>query len=127
MKPPKRRIDVNLEELDRVLDSARQAPLSEPDYDKLKDALHAMAALLARSRHTEKTNAVVGDAAGAEAGESGPSDATAPAPAGHGRNRATAFTGARTIEIRHPNLKHGERCSECRQGNVYPQKEPKVP
>jgi len=31
MKPPRRRIDVNLEELDRVLDGARQAPLSEPD------------------------------------------------------------------------------------------------
>jgi hypothetical protein len=71
MKPPKRRIDVNLEELDRVLDGARQAPLSEPDYDKLKDALHAMAALLARSGNTEKTNAVVGDEAGAEASESG--------------------------------------------------------
>jgi transposase len=125
MKSAKRRIDVNLEELDRVLDGARQAPLSEPDYDKLKDALHAMAALLARSRNTEKTKAVVGDPAGAEAGASGQPDATAPPPAGHGRNRATAFTGARTVEIRHPNLKHGERCPECRQGNLYAQKEPK--
>jgi transposase len=59
MKPPRRRIDVNLEELDRVLDGARQAPLSEADHDKLKDALHAMAAILARSRNTEKTSAVV--------------------------------------------------------------------
>src|SRR6478672_5148480 len=126
MKPPRRRIDVNLEELDRVLDGARQAPLSEPDYDKLKDALHAMAALLVRSRNTEKTNAVVGDAAGAEASESGQSDATAPPPAGHGRNRATAFTGARTVEIPHQRLKHGERCPECGQGNVYAQKEPRV-
>jgi hypothetical protein len=88
--PVKRRIDVNLEKLDLVLDGARQAPLSEPDYDKLKDALHAMAALLARSRNTEKMNTVVGDAAGAGARESGHSDATAPPPAGHGRNRATA-------------------------------------
>src|SRR4051812_26793438 len=126
MKLAKRRIDVNLEELDRVLDGARQAPLSEPDYDKLKDALHAMAALLARSRNTEKTNAVVGEAAGAEASDSGQPDAPAPPPAGHGRNRATAFTGARTVEIRHQNLKHGERCPECGQGNVYAQKEPRV-
>src|SRR4051794_39863605 len=126
MKLAKRRIDVNLEELDRVLDGARQAPLSEPDYDKLKDALHAMAALLARSRNTEKTNAVVGDATGAEAGEGGPSDATAPPPGGHGRNRATAYTGARTVKIPHQSLKHGERCPECRQGNVYMQKEPRV-
>jgi len=126
MKPAKRRIDVNLEELDRVLDGARQAPLSEPDYDKLKDALHAMAALLVRSRNTEKTNAVVGDAAGAEASENEQTDAIAPPPAGHGRKRATAFTGARTVQIRHQSLKHGERCPECGQGNVYVQKEPRV-
>lgn len=30
----------------RVLDGARQAPLSESDYEKVKDALHAMAAIL---------------------------------------------------------------------------------
>ena len=30
---------MNLDELDRVLDGARQAPLSEDDYEKLKDGL----------------------------------------------------------------------------------------
>ena len=44
----RRRVDVNLEELDRVLDGAREAPLSEADCDKLKNALHALAAMLAR-------------------------------------------------------------------------------
>ena len=43
MKKARRRIDVNLEELDRVLDGARQAPLSEADHGKLKDTLHALA------------------------------------------------------------------------------------
>ena len=57
MKKARRRIDVNLEELDRVLDEAREAPLSEADHDKLKDTLHAMAALLIRSRNTEKASA----------------------------------------------------------------------
>ena len=56
----RRRIDVNLDELDRVLDGARQAPLSEDDYEKLKDALHALAAMLVRPRNTEKTSAVLG-------------------------------------------------------------------
>jgi hypothetical protein len=52
--------------LDRVLDGARQAPLSEADHDKLKGALHALAAMLALPRNTEKTSAVRGcDAAGA--------------------------------------------------------------
>ena len=55
----KRRIDVNLEDLDHVLDEARQAPLSDADYDKLKNALHALAALVVRPRNNEKTNAVL--------------------------------------------------------------------
>jgi len=37
-----------------------------------------------------------------------------------------AFVGAPRIEIAHPNLKHGDRCPACGQGNVYAQKEPKV-
>src|SRR5262245_4354826 len=121
MKPGKRRLDVNLDELDQVLDGARQAPLSEADYDKLKDALHAMAALLTRSRTTEKTSAVTGDAAVGDAAEDERPPAT-----GHGRNAASAFVGAPRIEIAHPNLKHGDRCPACGQGNVYVQKEPKV-
>ena len=38
MKTARRRADVNLDELDRVLDGARQEPLSETDYEKLKGA-----------------------------------------------------------------------------------------
>ena len=60
MKKARRRIDVNLEELDRVLDGAREAPLSESDHGKLRDALHALAELLVRTRNTEKTSEVVG-------------------------------------------------------------------
>jgi hypothetical protein len=55
----RKRVDVNLEELDRVLDQAREVPLSEPDHDKLKSALHALAEMLAKPRTTEKTSAVV--------------------------------------------------------------------
>jgi hypothetical protein len=41
-KPARPRIDVNVEELDQIVDRARQAPLSESDCDKLKTALHAL-------------------------------------------------------------------------------------
>src|SRR5579864_1289083 len=51
MKSARRRVDVNLDELDRVLDGARQEPLSEADYEKIRDALHAMAAMLVRPRN----------------------------------------------------------------------------
>jgi hypothetical protein len=60
MKDARRRIEVNLEELDRVLVGARQAPLSEEDHHKLREALHALAAMLVRPRNTEKTSSVVG-------------------------------------------------------------------
>jgi hypothetical protein len=48
------RLDVNLDELDRVLDGARQAPLSEDEYEKLKEALHALAAMLVLPRNTRR-------------------------------------------------------------------------
>jgi transposase len=124
-KSAKRRIDVNLDELDRVLDGARQAPLSEADYEKVKDALHAMAAMLVRPRNTEKTSAVLEEAEEPGKAATQPNTNTAP-PAGHGRNGAEAFDGAQKVEIAHQSLKHGDRCPECGEGNVYEQKEPKV-
>ena len=42
MKEPRRRLEVNLEELDRVLDGARQAPLSEQDHHKRIPSRKAM-------------------------------------------------------------------------------------
>ena len=87
MKKARRRIDVNLEELDRVLDEAREAPLSEADHDKLKDTLHALAALLVRSRNTEKTSEVLEKPEGVGVRSARPDDNTPPPP-GHGRNGA---------------------------------------
>ena len=124
-KSARRRIDVNLDELDRVLDGARQAPLSEADYEKVKDALHAMAAMLVRPRNTEKTTAVLDEAEGSGEAATQP-DTSVPPPAGHGRHGAEAFGGAQLVEIAHQNLKHGNRCPECGEGNVYGQKAPKV-
>ena len=125
MKEPRRRLEVNLEELDRVLDGARQAPLSDQDHHKLREALHAMAAMLVQPRNTEKTSSVVGKPN--SSGDSGKQpDSDTPPPPGHGRNGADAFSGAKRVEIKHQTLAHGDRCPECRQGNVYAQKEPKV-
>ena len=80
MKTARRRVDVNLDELDRVLDGARQAPLSEDDYEKLKEALHALAAMLARPRSTEKTSAVLGKSDGSEAGAGTEPESNVPPP-----------------------------------------------
>ena len=126
MKAARRRIDVDLNELDQVLDGARQAPLSETDYEKLKSALHALAAMLVPSRNTEKTSAVLEKSAGSETGAGTQPDSKTPPPPGHGRNGAEAFGGAQKVEVAHRTLTHGDRCPECGKGNVYGQKEPKV-
>jgi hypothetical protein len=94
MKTTRRRVDVNLDELDRVLDGARQAPLSEEDYEKLKEALHALAAMLVRPRNTERTSAVLGKSEGSETG-AGTQPETNASPPGHGRNGAGAMVQGR--------------------------------
>jgi transposase len=126
MKPVRHFVEVNLEELDRVLDGARQTPLSEADYAKLKGALHALAAMLVPPRTTEKTRAVLEASGGSETDAGSPADTNAPPPPGHGRHGAEAFGGARKVAIAHQKLAHGDRCPECGKGNVYGQKEPKV-
>jgi transposase len=126
VKQPRRRIEVNLEELDRVLDGAREAPLSEEDHHKLREALHALAAMLVRSRNTEKTSSVVGKPDEPDADNTRQQDERTSPPPGHGRHGAEAFSGAERVEIKHQSLAHGDRCPDCRQGNVYAQKEPKL-
>jgi len=112
-------IEVNLEELDRIIDHGMDVPLSKADSQKLKIALHAMADRLTGKRSTEKTAAVL-------------PKPTVPAPVakeqathpGHGRYGAAAFTGADRVAIQHATLHSGDWCPECGEGKVYRQKEP---
>jgi transposase len=124
-KASRRRIDVNVDELDRIIDAAMREPLSETDGRKLKTTLHALVERLAQKRNTEKTNSVLepknSSSAASESAEPEPTAA-----AGHGRNAASAFTGAEKISVPHAQLKPGDRCPECREGRVYRQKEPKT-
>ena len=122
----RRRLDVNLGELDQLLDQAREAPLSEPDWHKLKTTLHTLVELLTARRSTEKTSVVV------DSGKNG-GTATAPPAAspekrtnGHGRTPASAYTGATKVTVPHPHLQHGDPCPECPKGKVYAQKEPRA-
>src|ERR1019366_5644506 len=89
MKAARRRIEVNLEELDRVLDGARQAPLSESDHGKLKEALHALAAMLVRPRNTEKSREVLEKPEDSETGTQ-PDNNTPPPPGVRERQRVRA-------------------------------------
>ncbi len=103
-----------------MLDHAREAPLSEPDYEKLKAALHALVGMLPQPRTTEKAKAVLGQ-------PETPAPKNDPEPVkGHGRNGASSYTGAKKVAVPHPTLHVGDACPDCAKGKVYPQKEPRV-
>ena len=120
----RRRVEVNLSELDQLLDQAKQAPLSEPDCNKIKTALHTLAELLLAPRSSEKTSQVLEKPA-AEASSIAQPDANQNQPNGHGRIAASAYAGAKKVPIAHARLKHGDACPECPKGKVYRQKEAK--
>lgn len=117
----KRRIEVNLEELDQIIDRSTITPLSKADSERLKTALHAMADRLTAKRTTEKTNAVFEKTVPEPAA---PGEDEKPTPAGHGRNRAAEFTGGPKVAVPHAALKHGDPCPACRKGKIYEQKQP---
>ena len=119
---PRRRIDINLEELDRLIDRSMQTPLSASEGGKLKTAMHAMADRLLGKRNTEKTNAVL-ETPPTPATESTSSDKKV-IPAGHGRHAAAAFIGADRVVVPHATLHSGDPCPECQRGTVYRQKAP---
>jgi len=92
----RRRVDVDLDELDQIIDRSQRAPLSEAEGEKLKTALHAMAERLLQKRSTEKTSAVLPPDP-APAGEPESNESALP---GHGRNPSAVFRGANQVTSR---------------------------
>jgi transposase len=124
-KTSRRGIDVDVDELDRIIDAAMREPLNEKDGRTLKTAVHAMAERLVQRRNTEKSSVVLEPKTTSCTGTATPEPGQS-GPAGHGRNPATAFTGADRVPVKHAQLKSGDVCPECREGKVYCQKEPKT-
>ena len=150
MARPAPRIELHMDDLERLAERARRAPLSDDDYATLKAALHTLgtvaqlvedkSATIARLRQllfgptSEKTREVLQRAGGvseAPAGEA-PADATPPPTdrarpaAGHGRQGADAYAGAIRIPVAHRCVHHGDRCPGCAKGKVYAQRDPGV-
>jgi transposase len=147
MKAPDRegipRIDVSTEELETLLEQARQEPLREEGYHQLKAAIRTLGyvtdllekkeATLASLREllcpasTEKTDNVLKQA-GIDTGEKKPSPESAPKKpkaAGHGRNSAAAYRGAIKVPVPHASLKAGDPCPDAQcNGKVYVQRDP---
>jgi transposase len=120
-------MEINLEEIYQILDSARRQPMSEAEYEKVKTAVAALAEKAApRFRTTERTHAVLPDQNPDKPTGKDPAAQGKPAKSGHGRNPGSAFTGAHRIIVAHATLQSGDQCPECQKGKVYRQKKPKT-
>ena len=76
---------------------------------------------------TEKTAAVLHEAQDAQhpldvMGQT--TSGTRPPKTGHGRNAASAYTGATRVKVAHPTLATGDACPGCSKGKIYPCAEP---
>jgi hypothetical protein len=107
-------LELNREELQRLLERAKKGPLSEPDYQKLKAVVETLGYLteLLEDRKTtidrlrqilfgassEKTRNVLKTIIQAQTAES-PREQSGKKNNGHGRNGAQAYRGATKIEV----------------------------
>ena len=131
--------EVSIVELEALLEQARQEPLREDGYQKLRNAVHTLGLVtellekqettLAELREllcpvsTEKTDKVL-ERAGINSGEKKPKAERKKPPAGHGRNAAAAYGGARRVQVPHESLQSGDPCPGGCGGKVYPQHDP---
>ena len=131
------RIDVPMEELERVLERARKEPLDEEGYAKLKASLETLGYLVQlvetkdttihRLRQilfgssTEKASQVLPTEAGnPTVNPKLPREKTSEEKSkGHGRNGAEAYSGAEKVRVAHESLKPADRCPHCQKGKVY--------
>jgi transposase len=130
-------------ELQAIVDRARSAPITEAEAAKLKAVLGTFELLRSELKSkstsierlkklifgakTEKTRAIVGEATADDEDEV-EGEPTGESPKrkrpGHGRNGASAYTGATKVTVTHPSLHHGDGCPGCSKGKVYLMEEP---
>lgn len=120
----RQRVTVDLPQLDSIVEAATERTISQAEATTLKTAIHAMAQQLTPEfRTSEKASEVVegSEAQGSEAeADSAPVSPKGERKRGHGRNGASAYTGAQRIPVPHPELSSGACCPCCQKGRVYP-------
>ncbi len=149
-------VGVNLEELSAILERAKPALSAEDHAKlttamatlasaaqmvaELLGALQSKKVSIARLRRmlfgatTEKTEQVLGEErpGGGAPRQDRPDSSSAHAAAarkkapGHGRNAASAYSGAEHIRVPHADLARGDACPGCQHGKVYPLEPPAV-
>lgn len=133
-KQQRRRVEVNVQQLDQIVDKTSHELLSDSERDLLKTSIHAMAARLSpRPQTSEKAKELLNSGNGdgdngagedSDGAAGSPKAAKKPRP-GHGRNGAAEYTGATIIPVPHPELTPKCVCPGCHKGKVYELKDPR--
>jgi len=145
--------ELKLEELDAILERARNSPLTGEEYEALKSAVDTLAFLSAELQSkrtslerlrkllfgasTERTSQVLGNKGKGREGTSGTGDRPEGAQEpggqrdkekkpGHGRNGAAAYVGAQKVQVPHTSMHAADSCPGCTKGKVYPLRQPAV-
>jgi transposase len=149
---PTRAVEWPIEEIEAILERAKEGAIRPEEYAKLKSVIQTFALLkeelqakqtsiqrlkrMLFGASTEKTREVLGEES---------TDAQAIAPVGtdtraeqedrseaevkrkgHGRHAAAAYVGADKVLIPHPRLRAGDRCPGCQRGKLFRMKDPGV-
>lgn len=135
-RPRRRRVEINVQQLDQIVDKACAEPLSTDEAELLKSSIHAMAERLQpRFRTTEQAKKLLDDD-GEVDGNKGAEAAKEPgAPStpteqkrrpGHGRNGVADYPGATFVTVSHSELTPKCICPGCGKGRLYEQKTPRT-
>ena len=128
-------VDLDIEELESIIEKSKTV-LDDKEMHKLRCAIEALntvgyeldqkKASIHRLKHmlfgetTEKTENIFKD-------KDKPKDNKPKEPAnGHGRNGANDYAGAKKTEVKHPGLKAGDSCPDCKKGTVYKHKPARI-
>ena len=151
-KTPTPALAFPIEEIEAIIERAKEGAISPEDYAKLRQLIQTLALLkeelqakktsierlkrMLFGARTEKTREVLGeDPTDVRATEHVGRDGSAQQGArsesegqhkGHGRKAAAAYIGAEKVQIPHPALRRGDACPSCLAGKVYLMKDPSV-
>lgn len=130
-KGKRKKVEVDVKELDGILDQAVEKPLSQAEADKLRLAIHTMAErILADQRSSEKLDKMIDEIADKdpdgkpkEEGLPPKPPRSNPGPGRNGRNGADAYTSATRVSIElYAAFKPGCNCPSCLKGKLSKQK-----
>ncbi|MBT8439140.1 MAG: transposase, partial [Gammaproteobacteria bacterium] len=146
----KKKIDLDMNHLDDLLERAQKGQLQDRDLELIKGMAECISILsqavddrassvkkllrMIFGAKTENKENVLGKGKNKGDDEANKQETTAEKkhdkkgdkPENHGRNGADAYDGAKQIVIKHPELKSGDSCPDCTEGKLYKNSDPGV-